>query len=117
MCAARWRWLDSNALGGVWSDKDSICIIVGRPVKDTSGLACGVWVESEAVSSMPASRASPVLVVLYLIVAKETDLIAALARPEILVGHVHVLHTKWAACHGRNGFVSELMSHSHDSLA
>ena len=88
MCAARWRWLDSNALGGVWSDKDSICIIIGRPVKDTSGLACGVWVESEAVSSMPASRASPVVVVLYLIVAKETDLIAALARVERSIRYI-----------------------------
>ena len=48
---------------------------------------------------MPASRASPVVVVLDLIVAKQTDLIAALAWPEVLVSHVHVLHTEWAACH------------------
>ena len=49
-------------------------------------------------TSMPASRASPVVVVLNLIVAKETDLIAALARPKVLVGYVHVLHTEWATC-------------------
>ena len=60
-------------------------------------------------TSMPASRASPVVVVLNLIVAKETDLIAALARPEVLVGHVHVLHTERAACHGSNAF-ADLMS-------
>ena len=50
---------------------------------------------------MPASRASPVVVVLDLIVAKQTDLVAALAWPEVLVSHVHVLHTEWAACHMR----------------
>ena len=73
-----------------------------------------VWAEPEAVSTnIPASRASPVVIVLNLIVAKETDLIAALARPEVLVSHVHVLHTEWAACHGSNGFASDLMSDSH----
>ena len=50
-------------------------------------------------TTMPASRASPVVVVLDLIVAKQTDLITALAWPEVLVSHVHVLHTEWAACH------------------
>ena len=57
---------------------------------------------------MPASRASPVVVVLDLIVAKQTDLVAALAWPEVLVSHVHVLHTEWAACHVRDA--SDLMS-------
>ena len=42
------------------------------------------------------------MVVLDLIVAKQTDLIAALAWPEVLVSHVHVLHTEWAACHARD---------------
>ena len=53
-------------------------------------------------TAMPASRASPVVVVLDLIVAKQTDLVAALAWPEVLVSHVHVLHTEWAACHVRD---------------
>lgn len=57
---------------------------------------------------MPASRASPVMIVLDLIVAKQTNLIAALAWPEVLVSHVHVLHTEWAACHVRDA--SDLMS-------
>ena len=47
------------------------------------------------------------MVVLNLIVAKETDLIAALAWPEVLVSHVHILHAEWAACQGR---ASDLMS-------
>ena len=72
----------------------------------------------EACTSMPASRASPVVVVLNLIVAKETDLIAALTRPEVLVGHVHVLHTQGAACHDSVGLKSDFMSvTAMDSLA
>ena len=59
-------------------------------------------------TTMPASRASPVVVVLDLIVAKQTDLVAALAWPEVLVSHVHVLHTEWAACHVTDA--SDLMS-------
>ena len=51
-------------------------------------------------TAMPASRASPVVVVLDLIVAKQTYLVAALAWPEVLVSHIHVLHTEWAACDG-----------------
>ena len=57
-----------------------------------------MWAQEPVCTSMPASRASPVVVVLNLIVAKETDLIAALARPKVLVGHIHVLHTEWATC-------------------
>ena len=53
-------------------------------------------------TTTPASRASPVVVVLDLIVAKQTDLITALAWPEVLVSHVHVLHAEWAACHVRD---------------
>ena len=59
-------------------------------------------------TTMPASRASPVVVVLDLIVAKQTYLVAALAWPEVLVSHVHVLHTEWAACHVTDA--SDLMS-------
>ena len=59
-------------------------------------------------TTMPASRASPVVVVLDLIVAKQTDLVAALAWPEVLVSHVHVLHTERAACHVRDAL--DLMS-------
>ena len=68
---------------------------------------------------MPTGRASPVVVVLNLIVAKETDLIAALARPEVLVGHIHVLHTERAACHSGFGFASDLLMDTalQDSLA
>ena len=78
-----------------------------------------VWAEPEAVSTnIPASRASPVVIVLNLIVAKETDLIAALTRPEVLVGHVHVLHTQGAACHDSVGLGSDFMSvTAMDSLA
>ena len=61
-----------------------------------------VWRPKAESTTMPASRASPVVVVLDLIVAKQTDLIAALAWPEVLVSHVHVLHTEWAACHARD---------------
>ena len=66
-------------------------------------------------TTMPASRASPVVVVLDLIVAKQTDLVAALAWPEVLVSHVHVLHTEWAACHVRDA--SDLMSDSNAGQA
>ena len=64
-----------------------------------------VW-QAES-TTMPASRASPVMIVLDLIVAKQTNLIAALAWPEVLVSHVHVLHTEWAACHVRVGDVTD----------
>ena len=45
----------------------------------------------------PTRRACSVVVVLDLVVAKQADLVAALARPEVLVRHVHVLHAEWAA--------------------
>ena len=95
-CAAKWRWLNSNALRRVWSHKDGIGLVVRCPVKAFGG--GGGWGRENLCTSRPASRASPVVVVLNLIVAKETDLIAALARPKVLVGHVHVLHTEWATC-------------------
>ena len=65
-------------------------------------MGCRVWCPKAESTTTPASRASPVVVVLDLIVAKQTDLVAALARPEVLVSHVHVLHTEWAACHVRD---------------
>ena len=71
-------------------------------------LGCRVWCPKAESTTTPASRASPVVVVLDLIVAKQTDLVAALARPEVLVSHVHVLHTEWAACHVTDA--SDLMS-------
>ena len=103
-CAARLRWTGSNALRRVWRDKDSIGLIIRCPVTaKMNHECCGLRRCPKAESTnMPASRASPVVVVLDLIVAKQTDLIAALAWPEVFVSHVHVLHTEWAACHVRD---------------
>ena len=47
--------------------------------------------------SAPARRASSIVVVLDLVVAKQADLVATLARPEVLISHIHVLHAEWAA--------------------
>ena len=68
--------------------------------KMNSSSVVGIQIGEAESTTMPASRASPVVVVLDFIVAKQTDLVAALAWPEVLVSHVHVLHTEWAACDG-----------------
>ena len=68
--------------------------------KMNSSSVVGIQSGEAESTTMPACRASPVVVVLDLIVAKQTDLVAALAWPEVLVSHIHVLHTEWAACDG-----------------
>ena len=42
-------------------------------------------------------RTEAIEVLLDVPIAEEADLVAALARPEVLVRHVHVLHAEWAA--------------------
>ena len=45
-----------------------------------------------------ASWTKPVEIVLDVPVAEEADLVAALAREKVLVGHIQVLHAQRTAC-------------------
>lgn len=91
--------------GGGWggqsgkqSELESVCIqksLGGRGVllrvgRDEGCIGFVVW--------RSARRTQPVEIVLDVSVAEEADLVAALARTEVPVRHVHLLQAKWAAC-------------------